>query len=269
MSAAEPAADEHEDFYTDLAHDYEWLFPDEAIGRGGPVGATSPGSTQLLAEILATLPPGARVLDSACGVGADAIALARSGFAVTASDASASMVAEARRRAGQFGAEITITQSTWQDLPERVPGAFELILCLGNAIVHTETRSGMISSLESLGNALGPDGVLVVDSRNWEWLYRTRPRIVPGRHVIERQGVRCSSLYIWTIPDDFDEPCRAEIVLLFQDADSALSHRRYVIDFRPFRYADLTDAVRAAGLVVIGDTYQPDSPFYAIAATRR
>lgn len=103
-----------DDCYADLAPDYEWLFGDEA--------------------------PGARVLDSACGIGADAMALARRGFDVTASDASANMVAEARRRCAQAGLPVEVAQSTWQDLPDRVPGRFDLVLCLGNAIVHTATR---------------------------------------------------------------------------------------------------------------------------------
>jgi len=258
-----------DDCYTDLAHDYEWLFPDEAIGSRGTVGATSPGSKDLLEKILEILPSGARVLDCACGIGADAIALVRRGCNVTASDGSASMVAEARRRSRQFGVGIDIIQSSWQDLPERVPGAFELILCLGNSIVHTETKSNMISSLEGITKVLSPGGVLVIDSRNWEHLYQSRPRIITSRHVIERQRVRCSSLYIWTIPDDFDAPCRAEIVLLFEDASSAITHRRYVIDFTPFRRADLMDAIRSVGLTVIGDSYQPDNPFYAVAAAMR
>lgn len=258
-----------DDSYADLARDYEWLFPDEVIGGSGTVGATSPGSRDLLEGILETLPPGARVLDSACGIGADALALARRGFNVTASDGSASMVAEARRRCMQSGVEMNITQSSWQDLPERVPGAFELILCLGNSIVHTATKSKMISSLEGIKQVLGPEGVLVVDSRNWEYLYETRPRIITGRRVIERRGVRSSSLYIWTIPDDFNAPCRAEIVLLFEDASSAITHRRYAIDFTPFTRAALKDAIHAVGLTVIGDSYQPDNPFYAVAAAMR
>jgi hypothetical protein len=84
--------------------------------------------------------------------------------------------------------------------------------------------------------------------------------------VIERRGIRSSSLYIWTIPDDFSEPCRAEIVLLFEDPSSAVTHRRYEIDFTPFTRTTLADAINAVGLTVIGDSYQPDNPFYAIAA---
>jgi glycine/sarcosine N-methyltransferase len=256
-----------DDFYNDLAHDYEWLFPDEAIGSQGPVGATSLGGKDLLEGILETLPTGARVLDCACGIGADAVALVRRGYNVTASDGSASMVAEAQRRSRQFGVEINIVQSSWQNLVERVPGTFDLILCLGNSIVHTETRSNLISSLEGIKKVLSPGGVLLIDSRNWELMYNSWPRIVTGEHVIERQGVRCSSLYIWTIPDDFNKPCRAEIVLLFEDPSSAITHRRYVIDFTPFRQVDLTDAITSVGLTRIGESYQPDTPFYAVAVS--
>jgi SAM-dependent methyltransferase len=258
-----------DDFYVELAHDYEWLFPDEAIGSAAMVGATSPGSRDILEGILKTLPRGARVLDCACGIGADATALARRGYNVTASDGSASMVAEARRRSRQFGVEVKITQSTWQELPENIPGPFELVLCLGNAMVHAETRSNMLSSLEGIKKVLIPGGALMVDSRNWELLYWSRPRIVTGRRVIERDGIRCLSLYIWTIPEDFSEPCRAEIVLLFEGTNSAITHSRYAIDFTPFRHVDLVDAIKSAGLTVVGDSYQADSPFYAVTAAMR
>jgi hypothetical protein len=164
---------------------------------------------------------------------------------------------------------MEITQSSWQALPRRLPGPFDLVLCLGNSIAHTGTRANMVSSLEGIKQVLGPEGVLVVDSRNWEYLYESRPRIVTSRRVIERHGIRSSSLYIWTIPDRFDSPCRAEIVLLFEDSSSAITHRRYVLDFTPFRRADLADAIHAAGLTVIGDSYRPGNPFYAIAAAPR
>jgi glycine/sarcosine N-methyltransferase len=255
-----------DDSYADLAEDYEWLFGDDVIGPSGAVGATSPGSAELLNPILDRLPPGAPVLDSACGIGVDALALVRRGFTVTACDASASMVAQARRRAQAAGLDIDARQSRWQDLPLRAPGPFDLILCLGNAIVHASAKPDMIASLQGLKAVLRPGGVLVIDSRNWEQLYAARPRVIPGRRLIERRGIRCTSLYIWTIPGAFPAPCRAEIVFLFADASAALTHRRYVIDFAPFRRADLLAALDAAGLTVIGDSYQPDHPFYAVAA---
>ena len=79
--------------------------------------------------------------------------------------------------------------------------------------------------------------------------------------------MRCNSLYIWTVPDDFSSPCTAEIVLLFSDASGRISYRRHVIDFVPFRHEDLLDDIRAAGFTVRDDSYQAESNFYAIAAT--
>jgi glycine/sarcosine N-methyltransferase len=255
-----------DDFYGDLAHDYEWLFPDETVGRLGELGATSPGSQALLEAAVKTIGPGNPVLDCACGIGSDAMALARKGLVVTATDGSQAMVAETRRRSERYGIAMRVSQAQWQDLPNRVPGPFELVLCLGNSIVHTKTRTNRIAALEDMRKVLSPTGTLIVDSRNWELLYKSRPRIVPARQVIEREGLRCNSLYIWTIPEDFKAPCTAEIVLLFEDAAGRTSYRRHVIDFVPFHHDDLIDAIRVAGFTIQGDSYQADSNFYAIVA---
>jgi SAM-dependent methyltransferase len=241
-------------------------FPDDTVGRLGRFGATSPGSQALLDAAVKALGAGAPVLDCARGIGADAMALARAGLVVTASDGSQAMVAEARRRAEQYGTAMTVTQSQWQDLPNRVPGPFDLVLCLGNSLVHAETRANRVAALEGMRKVLSPAGTLIVDSRNWELLYSSRPRVVPARQVIERRGLRCYSLYIWTIPDDFESPCTAEIVLLFEDGQGRTSYRRHVISFVPFHRDDLAEDIRAAGFTIRADSYQPDSSFYAIAA---
>jgi SAM-dependent methyltransferase len=253
-----------DDFYGDLAHDYEWLFPDEVIDS---FGATSPGSQALLETTVKTLRPGAPVLDCSCGIGSDAMALARRGFAVTASDGSPAMAAEARLRSERDGIAMTVFHSQWQDLPRRTSGDFELVFCLGNSLVHAGSRMNRVSALEGMRKVLGSKGVLIVDSRNWELLYKSRPRIVPARKVIERKGLRCSSLYIWTIPHDFEAPCTAEIVLIFEDPEAKLTHRRHVIEFNPFRHDELADDIRSAGFAIQDDSYHENGNFYSIAAT--
>lgn len=51
-------------------------------------------------RFLAHLPPSGTILDAGCGVGRDALFFAQRGYRVTAFDASAEMVARARRRVG-------------------------------------------------------------------------------------------------------------------------------------------------------------------------
>src|SRR5260221_12071370 len=94
----------------------------------------------------------------------------------------------------------------------------------------------------------------------------SRPRIVPASHVMERHGIRCVSAHIWTIPESFDQPCRAEIVFLFENQAGELSHRRYELTFQPFSHIDLRQAVESAGFQITGDSFEPAAPFYAIAA---
>jgi len=254
------------DLYTDLAADYEWLFSDDVVGSSPVLGATSPGSRDLLGAAITTLVPGAPVLDCACGIGADAIALARRGFKVTATDGSSSMVARARRRLAPYSDQVSVIQSQWEHLPDKLTERFDLAICLGNAIVHTGTRPRMVESLKAIRDVLKPNGRVVVDSRNWELLQRSRPRIVPASHIMERHGIRCVSAHIWTIPERFDQPCRAEIVFLFENQAGELSHRRYELTFQPFSHIDLRQAVESAGFQITGDSFEPAAPFYAIAA---
>lgn len=163
-------------------------------------------------------------------------------------------------------ARVSVLQSLWEHLPEKLTERFDLAICRGNAIVHAGSTARMTESLMAIRDVLKPDGTVVVDSRNWELMYRSWPRIVPASRVIERHGMRCSSFYIWTIPESFDLPCRAEIVFLFENQASELSHRRYELTFRPFRHIDLRQALESAGFRVTGDSFDPASAFYAITA---
>jgi glycine/sarcosine N-methyltransferase len=256
------------DLYADFAADYEWLFPDDVVGNSPVPGATSPGARDLLADVIATLDPGAPVLDCACGIGTDALALARQGFTVTATDGSESMVARARERLAVAASEVSVFQSRWEDLPARLADRFDLAICLGNAIVHTGSRRAMTESLQAIRGVLNPGGTIVVDSRNWELMYTSSwPRIISASHVRERRGVRCASLYIWTIPESFDRPCQAEIVFLFENGARELTHHRYELAFQPFRHADLRQAVESAGFRITSDSFEPTAHNYAITAT--
>jgi len=256
------------DLYTDFAADYEWLFADDVVGSSPVPGATSSAGRDLLNAALATLAPGAPVLDCACGIGTDALAMAQRGFTVTATDGSSSMVARASERLAASAGQVTVLQSMWQDLPGRLTGRFDLAICLGNAIVHTGSTPAMVESLESIGDVLGPEGKLIVDSRNWELMYSSWPRIITAPQVRARRGLRCTCLYIWTIPESFDCPCQAEIVFLFEDQAGELSHHRYELTFQPFGHADLRKAVEAAGFQITADPFDPAAHSYAIMARR-
>ena len=247
--------------YDPMAEDYHWIVPDELL--------SGEAFTERHQDLLSSLPPGASILDCACGIGSEAIALARRGYRVQGSDASSGLVDRARQRAREAGVDVGFTACLWEQLPERLAGEhFDLVLCLGNSISHSPDREAMLRSLGAMREMLKDGGTLVVDSRNWEKLRRERPRFSTPDHVIERDGEKCVTLRLWSFPDRWEEPHAMDVALLFLDEDSGVTHRLHRIDYRPVPVGTLRDRLGEAGLTQAQTDYAEDADWYEVWAKR-
>ncbi len=244
------------DPYDTLARDYDWLFPDEALETGAAI--TQPATARLLDG----LDPGASVLDAACGTGIDAAVLARRGFSVWADDKSPAMVDMARQRFEKRGLEIPVFQAEWRKLPYVIDERFDVVLCIGNALVHTGSREAMAEALRGLRGALRPGGRLVVDSRNWEKLHAERPSTEVVERAWLRDGRRCTVVYEWSIPNRFEDEHVANLVFVFWGEDSGVN-RHHRVPFNPFTHQRLRDRLQEAGLRVVDD-FCPEADRYSI-----
>ncbi len=124
-----------------------------------------------LARFAAALPPGARVLDLGCGPGWAAAWLAARRFAVDATDASAGMAAEARRRHG-----LEIRVEPFEALG--VHAIYDGIWC-AFALLH-DTRAALPGHLARIARALRPGGRLYLGMKEGEG----ERRDTLGRHYI-------------------------------------------------------------------------------------
>jgi SAM-dependent methyltransferase len=223
--------------YDAFAADYHWLYSDRVLS-GDPF-------LDGHAAVLRALPPQARILDCACGIGVHTLALARHGYDVEGADASAGMVAEARRRAALERLDVEFTTCPWSDLPETFDRHFDVVFCNGNAIGHCRTPAETLASLRGMRAVLKQNGVLVLDSRNWEKVRRERVRFntLPMR---VRGGCSCIPLYVWSVPPRWEDPHLIEVVLLFQE-EARTHHRCYPITYHPFRHEDLDIRLRESG----------------------
>jgi ubiquinone/menaquinone biosynthesis C-methylase UbiE len=102
---------------------------------GGPIGRLIAETQEaVLASFLEPL-AGCTVLDVGTGTGRAAIALARRGGIVTGVDASAEMLAVARRRAEEAKVRVTFAREDAHRLPF-ADGSFDAVICL-RVLMHT------------------------------------------------------------------------------------------------------------------------------------
>ena len=101
-------------------------------------------------RFLGNVPPGARILDAGCGSGRDTLAFLRSGYSVTAFDASAKMAEYASRYTGQKCAVLRFQDMTFER-------EFDAVWSCA-ALLHVP-KSEMSSVLGRMVSALKPGGV--------------------------------------------------------------------------------------------------------------
>jgi glycine/sarcosine N-methyltransferase len=245
------------DYYENFAADYDWIFDNDALANGFAIN--HPAMSRLLGQT----EPGRTVLDAACGTGSNAAALARRGYRVLATDGSDAMVAMAAARFRREHLEIPVARCLWADLPAVVDERFDVVLCIGNSLVHADSREAMIGALTGLRQMARPGGHVVVDSRNWEKLHAERRIVRVADRAVTRDGRRCISMYVWDIPDRLEAEHVARIVFLFEDGDRIEPHE-YRVGFRPFTPAELRERLAAAGLREVGTDFDEARDQYAV-----
>jgi SAM-dependent methyltransferase len=185
---------------------------------------------------------GRKLLDAACGTGKSFLPFLRRGYAVTACDISAEMVALAAAKAPD--ADVFVADI--RELPEL--GEFDLVTCLDDSVNYLVEDGDLDAAFGALGRNLAPDGVLVFDVNTLS-TYRTTfagdaTLDGPGVFLAWRGGCR-----------GCEEPgCTAELIVeAFAETDSGLYERvstRHTQRHHP-RPA-IERALAGAGLAAVG-----------------
>jgi len=181
------------DFYDGLAHDYHLVYYDwyAAIERQGAA------LDRLIRDRLANAHD---VLDCSCGIGTQALGLARLGYRVKGTDISERSLERARVEAMRLGLEISFAQCDFRDLGP-VDGTFDVVISCDNAIPHLLTEDDVARVFRAARSKLRPGGLLIITVRDYdnalaERAATTTPQINPGppRQILVR-------LHDWDAPD--------------------------------------------------------------------
>lgn len=163
-----------------LAEHYTWMLGDD-------IEATATAQRDLLERIGISGPAehqaaGSVAVDVGCGSGAQTLALADLGFAsVLGIDTDASLLHELRRHAAGRPAVRTQHEDGIEALEQLGPESVDLVVCMGDTILHLPTAGDVGRFAVAAARALRPCGTLALTYRDLTTALHGSDRFIPVR----------------------------------------------------------------------------------------
>lgn len=128
---------------------------------------------------------GARtVLDTACGTGWHAIALAQKGYQAAGCDASPQMIEQARANAAKAGVKVRFEVADFARL-DKFSETFDAVLCLGNSLPHLLSQEDLVKALGQMRGRLEKGGALILHNLNYDMRMKKKPRFFSANGTAE------------------------------------------------------------------------------------
>ncbi|MEX5300600.1 class I SAM-dependent methyltransferase [Kocuria sabuli] len=229
-------------FYDALASEYHLLF--------GHWWSAAQWHGRVVADVLAQQGiTGGRLLDCTCGIGTQALPLARLGYRVTATDVSHAAVDRARVEAAARGIAVDAQVCDVRDVRDHVDGTFDVVISCDNALPHLLTDEHLRRALRSVRACLRPAGLLLVSLRDYDALRMTRPDGVPIS-VHGDAGARHGSGQAWRWSADA-EYVDVELFTFTEDAAGSWRARSATTRCRALTRAALESLLQSAGFTAV------------------
>jgi SAM-dependent methyltransferase len=178
------------------------------------------------------------------------------------------MVERTRALAAREGADLTAREVRWEDLGAQGFAPFDAVLCVGNSLAHAPGRAARRAALDAMAAALKPGGLLVLTSRNFDWMRATDPGLQVFDRVIERDGRRGVVIYSWWLAEHWDDEHGFDVAVALLGDDGEVTTIGERLAFWPFSHETLREDLEAAGLTRETTTYEPDVDRYLVTARR-
>lgn len=225
------------DFYEGLASHYHLVYGDrwdEAVESQGAA----------LDRLIRTLRPAAHdVLDCSCGIGTQAIGLARLGYHVHGTDLSPRSIDRARREAARLGAHLTFDVADFRELAQ-VTGEFDVVISCDNSIPHLMSDDDILQALRAMRAKLRPGGLLLISIRDYDRGMVERPAIGPTLLITGPPRRVMVRLHDW---DGADSRLHTVRFLVLTEAATGWTVDQHSVRYRAITMGSLSEIARAAG----------------------
>jgi glycine/sarcosine N-methyltransferase len=215
-----------------------------------------------------------RVLDAACGTGMHAVALAQKGYQLSGSDLSAGMIERARQNAQETGASIRFETAGFGELAQTFgQESFDSLLCLGNSLPHLLSRAQRIAALSDFANSLVPQGLLIMQNRNFDAVMASRERTMDPVSYFDQDKEWLFLRFYEYLSDGL---INFNIVTLYREGRSSWTQTMTTTQLLPLLRNDLLVDLSEAGFINVecfgglnGNPYDPAASSNLVVTARK
>lgn len=241
------------DFYDDLAGHYHLMFEDWNAS-----GARQADVLGAILERECGPAESLRILDCACGIGTQAIGLAKLGFRVTGTDLSPRAVERARLEAGERGLDLPVYVADMLRLSNVPEASFDAVLCMDNALPHLLSSQDLATAAAQIRAKLRDGGVFMASIRDYDRLIEERP-LVQGPSFFSDTAHRRIVFQLW---DWSDERRYSFHLYITRDTPAGWQTHHGVCEYRAVLRDELTKILERAGFVRVRWLLPHESHFY-------
>ena len=174
----------------------------------------------------------ARILDAACATGMHTLAFAKMGYQMHGADISSGMIAQAHKNAEIEQLSVNFQTARFGDLSQTFGGEqFDAVLCLGNSLPHVSSLVDLHDTLMDFANCLRPNGMLILQNRNFESVLAQKDR--------------------WMEPQSFTEDGKEWVFVRFYDFEPDGSINFHILTLHKSGTANWTQTISSTRLLPI------------------
>ncbi|RIX59214.1 class I SAM-dependent methyltransferase [Paenibacillus nanensis] len=204
------------------------------------------------------------LLDASCGIGTQAIGLARLGYNVTATDISPQSVARGVKEAEKAGVAIHFGVADFRTLQEDVEGEFSIVLSADNAIPHLLTDEDLAAACRNMHAKLSEGGLLIVTIRDYDHHVQQKERATIPRVFDDGKRV---VFQVWDWSNDYKTYTVNHFILIESEGKWNTSVQRTT--YRALLRDEFSQILSAAGFDNIDWHMPADSGYYQPIVTAR
>jgi SAM-dependent methyltransferase len=201
---------------------------------------------------------GVPVLDCACGIGTQALGLAKLGYHVTGSDVSDGSIQRARAEAALRDLNMQFYVADVRQLDQLPIGGFEAVISMDNALPHLLSDADLTEAARQMRAKLRPKGTVVASIRDYDQLVRDRPT-VQGPIFYGDSDQRRIVFQVWDWMDDRRYTFHMYIT---RETPSGWSTFHSAAVYRAVLREEITAILESSGFTNIRWLFPKESGFY-------